>query len=188
MFEQIDESLVLKKPKIDRMFQDQEFASFIGTPFRFTGLLNWLALQGAWTFTLFPTTSGGRYYTINIATHEVAYASLAGNSRPSIHMINMDRLIHDFPDVAAWVGRRQGGMADDHYASGLPRSTSVYFAGDFADAREFLSLPGVRRAIIAYWTEGLILLQETGRSSVHAANHNWNAVAEIKKRVAAGTL
>ena len=76
MFEQIDESLVLKKPKIDRMFQDQEFASFIGTPFRFTGLLNWLALQGAWTFTLFPTTSGGRYYTINIATHEVAYASL----------------------------------------------------------------------------------------------------------------
>lgn len=188
LFEQIDESLVLKKPRIDRMFQDQEFSGFLGTLFRFTGLLNWLDLQGAWTFTLFPTTSGGRYYTINIGTHEVAFASLANSDRPSLHMLHMDRLIHDFRDVTTWVRRRHGGLVDDHYASALPRSTSVCFEGDFVDAREFLSLAGVRRAMIAYWAESLIQLQETGRSSVHAAHHNWNAVAEIKKRIMAGTL
>jgi hypothetical protein len=60
--------------------------------------------------------------------------------------------------------------------------------GDFVDAREFLSLAGVRRAIIAYWNEALIQLQETGRSSLYGKHHNWNAVAEIKKRAAAGTL
>jgi hypothetical protein len=181
--EQIDESLVLKKPKVDRLFQDQEFASFLARLFRFTAILNWLDLQGAWTFSLFPSTSGGRYYTLNIGSHEVAFASLPANGRAPVHMIHMDHLIHDFKDVSAWVEKRGGGFADDNYAKALYRSTSVFFEGDFEVALEFLSLNGVRRAIIAYWNEALIELQEKGTASVYAKHHNWNAVAELKKRI-----
>jgi hypothetical protein len=187
-FEQIDESMVLRKPKVDRLFQDQEFACFLARLFRSTAILNWLNFQGAWTFSLFPSTSGGRYYTLNIGPHEVAYASIPANGRAPVHMIHMDRLIHDFQDVSAWVEKRGGGFADDNYAKALYRSTSVSFEGDFEVALEFLSLNGVRRAIIAYWTEALIELQEKGIVSVYARHHNWNAVAELKKRITSENL
>src|SRR5262249_11855610 len=156
------EALVLKKPKIDRMFQDQEFSGFLARLFRFTAILNWLDLQGAWTFSLFPATSGGRYYTLNIGSHEVAFTTVPANDRSPIHMIHMDRLIHDFKDVSCWVKTRRGSFEDDNYVSGLYRSTSVFFEGGFDVALEFLSLNGVRRAIIAYWTEALIRLKEKG--------------------------
>ena len=184
----IDESLVIKKPKIDRMFQDAEFSAFLAKLFRFTAILNWIDLQGAWTFSLFPGTGRGRYYTLNIGPHEVAFATLSSKSLTSVHMIHMDRLVHDFKEVRPWVKKRKGNLEDDNYASGLYRSTSVFFEGDFDDALEFLSLAGVRRALIAYWTEALIGLQEKGRLSTYSKFHNWNAVAELKKRIAAGVL
>jgi hypothetical protein len=187
-FELIDESLVLKKPKIDRMFQDHEFSSFLAQLFRFTGLLNWLDLQGAWTLSLFPSTSGGRYYTINIGSHEVAFATAPKNNHRPIHMIHMDRLIHDFNDVSIWVKKQNGTLKDDIYATSLYRSTSVIFEGSFDVALEFLSLNGVRRAIIAYWTEALINLQEKEITSVFSRHHNWNAVAELKRRIVSKRL
>ena len=186
--EAIDEALLLRKPRVDRMFQDTEFSSFLARLFRFTGILNWLDLQGAWTLSLFPGTGGGRYYTLNIGPHEVAFATIPSNSSLSVHMIHMDRLVHDFKEVSSWVGKRHGNLKDDSYSTGLYRSTSVVFEGNFDDALEFLDLPGVRRAIIAYWTEALIGLQETGRVSTYAKHHNWNAVAELKKRIATGVL
>ncbi len=186
--EQIDDSLVLKKPKIDRMFQDQDFSIFLGKLFRFTAILNWIDLQGAWTFSLFPATNGGRYYTLNIGSHEVAFATVPSNGQLPVHMIHMDRLVHDFKEVSFWVRNRAGCLEDDNYATGLYRSTSVFFKGDFDAALEFLSLNGVRRAIIAYWTEALIELQERGSTSLYSRHHNWNAVAELKKRIIAGRL
>jgi len=186
--EQIDASLVLRKPKVDRMFQDEEFSSFLATLFRFTGLLNWLDLQGAWTLSLFPATSGGRYYTINIGPHEVAFAAVPPRNLLPVHMIHMDRLIHDFKEASVWVRKRGGALKDARYATGLYRSTSVLFEGDFDAALQFLGLHGVRRAIIAYWTEALIELQEKGRVSTYAKHHNWNAVAELKSRITSGVL
>lgn len=186
--ELIDESFVIKKPKVDRMFQDQEFSRFLAKLFRFTGILNWLDLQGAWTFSLFPGTGGGRYYTINIGPHEVAFATVSSNRLPPVHMIHMDRLVHDFEEVSSWVRKRKGLIQDDNYTTGLYRSTSVFFEGDFESALEFLSLAGVRRAIIAYWTEALLELQEKGSVSTYSKHHNWNAVAELKKRIATGVL
>ena len=103
-------------------------------------------------------------------------------------MIHMDRLIYDFKEVSSWLEQRQGGFAEDNYATALYRSTSVFFEGNFDTAREFLSLNGVRRAIIAYWTEALIELQEKGTGSVFVRHHNWNAVAELKKRIASEKL
>ena len=186
--EQIDDALVLKKPKVDRMFQDQEFSHFLGKLFRFTAILNWLDLQGAWTFSLFPATSGGRYYTLNIGLHEVAFTTTPRNGHLPTHMIHMDQMVHDFDEVSSWIRSKSGFLEDDNYASGLYRSTSVFFKGGFDDALEFLSLKGVRRAMIAYWMEALIELQEKGSSSIHAQHHNWNAVAELKKRIDRKTL
>lgn len=186
--EQIEESQVLKKPKIDRMFQDQDFSQFLARLFRFTAILNWVNFQGAWTFSLFPSTGRGRYYTLNIGSHEVAFATAPANDRAPVHMVHMDRLIHDFKVVSSWIRKRNGGFEDDNYTTGLYRSTSVFFEGNFDIALEFLSLPGVRRAIIAYWTEALIELQEKESLSVFSKHHNWNAVAELKKRIASGKL
>lgn len=186
--EKIDESLVLKKPKIDRMFQDRDFAAFLAKLFRASAILNWIDFQGAWTLTLFPGTNGGRYYTINIGPHEVAFAVISANGRLPIHMIHMDRLICDFKDTSNWIEKRNGGFEDDNYERRLYRSTSVYFEGNFEVASEFLKLTGVRRAIIAYWTEALVELQERGGLSTFSRYHNWNAVAELKKRILAGRL
>ena len=179
---EIDPELILKKPLIDRMFQDAEFAQFIERLFAFTGLTNWLDIQGAWTFVLFPNTAGGRYYTLNIGRHEVAYSTLPRGDMPT-HAIVLDRLIYDFPEVINWVMMRQGGANDDMYASGLARSVSLHFKGSFADGMEFFALNGVRRALIAYWSEALIGLKERTSSSIHARHHNWNAVAEINARL-----
>lgn len=186
--EQIDESLVLKKPKIDRMFQDQEFSGFLAKLFRFTAILNWVDLQGAWTFTLFPGTRWGRYYTLNIGAHEVAFSALPVDGRRAVHMMAMDSLVRDSQEVDAWIRKRSGGFEDARYSSALARCTMVFFEGGFDEALEFLELENVRRAIIAYWTEALIGLQERGSSSIHARFHNWNAVAELKKRIQSGHL
>lgn len=184
LLDDIDESLVLKKPKVDRLFQDEEFSAFLMRLFRFTAILNWINLQGAWTLSLFPSTSGGRYYTLNIGPHEVAFSTISASRSSGFHMLHMDRLIHDFKDVCSWVLRHNGEIRDDSYSMGLQRSTSIAFEGDFTVAMEFLNLNGVRRATIAYWTEALIGLQEKETMSTYAKHHNWNAVAELKKRIA----
>jgi hypothetical protein len=103
-------------------------------------------------------------------------------------MIHTDRLIRDFAQVERWVKKRSGCFYNGNYARGRDHSTFVTFSGNFDSALEFLSLPGVRRAIIAYWTESLHQLQERQSVSVYARRHNWNAVAELKRRVQTGTL
>ena len=186
--DEIDESLIIKKPKVDRMFQDHDFSTFLGRLFRITTILNWIDLQGAWTFVLFPSTNGGRYYTLNIGTHEVAFSTNPSKGNQPSHMIHVDRMIYDIQGIGSWLKSRSGELVDDIYTSALDRSTTVFFHGSFETALEFLNLQGVRRAIIAYWTEALVNLQEKGKTSVHSRHHNWNAVAEIKKRIAADKL
>ena len=184
----LDESQVIKKPKVDRLFQDQDFSYFLAKLFRSTTILNWLDLQGAWTLSLFPSTRGGRYYTLNIGTHEVGYTTLEKYGYLPRHMIYMDILIKDFQEVKVWLKNHSGGFKKNVYSSSLDHSTSVYFDGSFDTAIEFLGLPGVRRAIIAYWTEALVELQERAALSVNSQHHNWNAVAELKSRMDAGRI
>jgi len=183
---EIDPSEIIKKPKIDRLFQDEEFSEYLLALYKFTGLNIWLDIQGSWTLSLFPSTNGGRYFTLNIGTHEVAFSTLAKRDEPSVHLILMDELIRDFKSVKKWVKEHDGGMKGDLYKSALPRATSVFFIGTFADAQEFLKLDGVRRALIAYWSEALIGLKERGALSINHNHHNWNAVAELQKRVLDG--
>ena len=180
----IDANLIIRKPKIDKMFQDSEFSSFILKFFKFTGILNWLDIQGAWVFVPFPSTNGNRYYTLNIGRHEVAFSVSANKgSQLAGHCILMDRLILDFEQVGQWVRSHDGSIYEGAYKSALPRSVNVSFAGDFTKAKEFLDLPGVRRALIAYWNEALIGLKENDSLSLFSKHHNWNAVAEIRSRL-----
>lgn len=165
------------------MFQDEEFARFLARLFAFTGILNWIDIQGAWTFTLFPKTAGGRYYTISIGRHEVAYASAGPAGEHCWHSIVMDRLIRDFAGVRKWLSKRHGHLRKDVYATALPRSVSATFQGSFDHALEFLTLDGVRRALLAYWSEGLLLLKERGVGSAYSRYHNWNAVAALRSRL-----
>lgn len=183
VLDNLDESMILKKPKVDRLFQDKEFTVFLMKLFKYTAILNWLDLQGAWTFSLFPLTNGGRYFTLNIGLHEVAFSTLGRKQQLPVHMIHMDQLIHDFDEIRYWLKNKNGSLIDDNYASGLYRSTSVFFNSSFDDALIFLGLKGVRRAIIAYWTEALIDLQERAALSVHSRNHNWNAVAALRRKI-----
>jgi hypothetical protein len=48
-------------------------------------------VQGAWTFVLFPSTSGGSYFTINIGPHEVAFSTLVKKDQKQENMILVDR-------------------------------------------------------------------------------------------------
>ena len=185
----LEPETLIRKPILDRTFQDEDFGKFLDHLFAFTGLLSWLDVQGAWSFVLFPSTAGGRYYTINIGRHEVAFAALPDSiDQPFYHSIVMDRLIRDFPKVKAWIRRRNGKLREGVYTSAMPRATSVGFFGDFEDASEFLRLDGVRRALIAYWTEALIRLKERGVTSAFSRHHNWNAVAELRRRAIAAAV
>ncbi|MDR2120376.1 MAG: GIY-YIG nuclease family protein [Tannerella sp.] len=180
---EIDPLEIINKPKVDRMFQDEQFSQYLIKLFRFTGLMNWLDLQGAWTFVLFPGTSGGRYFTINIGPHEVAFSILKKKSQEAVHMILMDKLILDFKIVKNWVKRHNGFIEEGVYDRALPRSASVFFEGDLNVALEFLTLDGIRRAVMAYWMESLITLKEKGVLSSYAKYHNYNAVAELNKKL-----
>lgn len=180
---QLDPSMLINRLKVDRMFQDEELSGYLLNLFGFTGLMNWLDIQGAWTFNLFPSTGWGRYFTINIGRHEVAYSTLPLASNISDHMILMDNLILDFKEVTKWVKKHDGVMKKDVYTSALPRSTSVSFLGTLNDANDFLKLDGVRRALIAYWFDSLTRMKEKNSQSMFAKSHNWNAVAEIYSRL-----
>ena len=180
---ELDPSLIVKKPTIDRMFQDAEFAVYMEKLFRTTAILNWLDIQGGWTFSLFPSTAGGRYFTLNIGRHEVAFSSLATPQWPTVHMVYMDQLVYDFEETHRWLSAHSGELSEDRYASSKGHSVAVFFSGTMVDAAEFLDLPGVRRAILAYWGESLAQLQDQGSQSLFARYHHWNAVAELRRRI-----
>jgi hypothetical protein len=180
---EIDPREIINKPKVNRMFQDEQFLQYLIKLFKFTGLMNWLDIQGAWTFVLFPGTNGGRYFTINIGPHEVAFSTLRKKSTESIHMILMDKLILDFSGIKKWLKDHNGNIKKGAYDKALPRSVSIFFNGNSNTALEFMNLDGVRRAIIAYWMESLIILKEKGVLSSYAKYHNYNAIAELNKKI-----
>ncbi|MGD1015620.1 MAG: GIY-YIG nuclease family protein [Roseiarcus sp.] len=176
----IEPAMLSRRDVVDRLTGDRDFSLYITKLFAFSGLPAWLNIQGAWTFALFPSTGRGRFFTLNIGNHEVAFSTLAHtfDAHP-VHMLVVDRLINDFQHVRQWLEEHGGGMEPARYASALPRATCLFYACEFAEAEKVLALDGVRRALIAYWTEALIGLRERGSLSLFARYHNYNAVAKI---------
>lgn len=176
---QLDESFIVKKPKVDRMFQDNDFRTYLNDLFEWAGLNYWLDYQGAWSLALFPSTSGGRYFTLNIGRHEVAYSILPKKGAAIIHMILLDDLIREYPEIGAFLEKHQGYFYETPYSSAMERSVCITFEGTFEVASQFLSLKGVRRALIAYWHEALFRLKSNNTSSVYSRFHDYNAVAKL---------
>ncbi|WP_190848737.1 GIY-YIG nuclease family protein [Pasteurella multocida] len=179
----IDEKLIIYKPKIDRMFNDVEFRDYLENLFIFSGLTHWILYQGLWTLVLFPSTKGGRYFTLNIGSHEVAFTTLNKVNTPSEHMILLDRLIMDYDDIFHWLKKHNGYITDSNYKSALPRSVCIYFTGDFKTSLEFIRLDGVRRALIAYWQEALFTLKDSKKQSIYNRFHNYNAVITLLQSI-----
>jgi hypothetical protein len=144
---------------------------------------HWLDLQGGWTLSLFTNTAKGRYFTINIAKHEVAFSSLAKPDCEQMNMVYMDSLILDFPETVKWIKNHRGEFSDDSYKSALPHSVSIQIPCQFEQMNAFLQLPGVRRAIVAYWTESILRLRDSHCLSLFARFHNYNAVAAILEQL-----
>ncbi|GAA4737229.1 GIY-YIG nuclease family protein [Gordonia alkaliphila] len=169
-------------PKLERCFFDAAHAAYLDALYASAGLSNFVADQGAWTLTLFTTTAGGRFFTMNIGPHEVAYSSTParGETRHPNRLV-VDKLIQDFPEVERWARQRGGGVGDAGYATQRDRATAISFEGDLTEARELLTLPGVRRSLIAYWTEGILEMREQGRESAYKRFHQWNAAAELQR-------
>ena len=180
---ELDESQILYKPKIDRMFQDEAFLSYIVQLFKFTGLVHWIEQQGIWTFALFPSTNGGRYFTLNIGSHEVAFSTFGKKDSPQQNMLVLDSLILDFSSVKKWVKNHNGTIRKTEYDTALSHSVSISFEGNFLDCVKLFSLDGVRRALIAYWYEMLVKKSEEDKLSPYEQYHNYNAVAQIMEKI-----
>ena len=178
---EIDDEFILYKPKVDRMFHDQQFRGYLKELFVFSGLTHWLEYQGAWTFVLFPGTNGGRYFTLNIGSHEVAFSTLGKGNSLSVHMILMDKLITESSEILMWLRQHNGCINQSHYKTALPRAVLVFFEGSFEVAQAFLRLQYVRRALIAYWHDALFTLKDHSKASVYARFHNYNAVAKLNE-------
>ncbi len=174
---------IIYKPKIDRMFQDDAFLSYVVRLFKFTGLIHWIEQQGIWTFVLFPSTNGGRYFTLTIGSHEVAFSTLSKKDSPQMNMLVMDSLILDFPEVKKWIKNHNGNIKKTEYDTALNHSVSIMFEGNFEDVAELFSLDGIRRALIAYWYESLIKKSEEAKLSTYERYHNYNAVAKLMEKI-----
>ncbi|MFC3243976.1 GIY-YIG nuclease family protein [Gordonia humi] len=74
-------------PKLERCFYDPRLAAYLDTLYQYAGLPNFVDDQGAWTLTLFTTTSGGRYFTVNIGSHEVAFSSTPRRGEKWTHQL-----------------------------------------------------------------------------------------------------
>jgi hypothetical protein len=116
--------------------------------FELSGLFSNVDIQGAWTLTLLPKTKGGRWFTLNIGSHEVAFSTKSATEGNVQHFIVLDRLILEYPDTIVWIGNRDGSVDVAEYVA-AERAVVVNFNESFANAERFFTLPGVRRALIA---------------------------------------
>lgn len=69
-------------------------------------------------------------------------------------------------------------MQEASYAS-AEHAVSISFREDFANAEKVFGLPGVRRALTAYWSERLADLRERNAQSSYARFHSYDAVAAL---------
>ncbi|WP_084518688.1 GIY-YIG nuclease family protein [Bradyrhizobium sp. th.b2] len=174
----VDMRLRVDHEKTDQLFADRDIALFLFKLFQLSGLYGNLDIQGAWTLSLQPKTAGGRWFTLNVGPHEVAYSSRKPVDGLHCHSLVLDRLILEYPETIMWIGQHEGKVEVAPYDR-AERAVSVYFWESFASAERFFRLPGVRRALIAYWGEALADLRERNAKSVYARYHSYDAVSQL---------
>lgn len=173
-----DVALRVGHERTERLFKTRDVKLFLYKLFEFSGLFGNLDIQGAWTLSLMPM-GGSRWYTLNIGPHEVAFSRRSSAGGKFLHVLVLDRLILDYPETIIWIGKNGGEVEEAPYRSARERATAVRFWQDFANAERALGLPGVRRAVSAYWSEGLAGLRERNVKSSFARYHSYNAVSRL---------
>ncbi len=161
-----------------QIFKNKDAGLFLFRLFQLSGLFGSIDLQGAWSLSLLPQTNGGRWFTLNIGSHEVAFSTKERENTIPTHFIVLDRLILEYPETIMWIGKRDGEVRDAVYRS-AERAVVVSFRDDFAGAERFFALSGVRRAMIAYWSESLADLRQRNAKSTYARYHSYDAVSEL---------
>jgi hypothetical protein len=164
--------------KTGQLFAADDVRLFLYRLFQLSGLFGNLDIQGAWTLSLSPSTSRGRWFTINIGPHEVAFSQRRPVNGKFEHFLILDRLILDYPETVIWIGKHGGAVNVALYAT-AQRAVSVEFWADFAESEKVFKLPGVRRALVAYWSERLADLRERNAKSVFARFHSYDAVSRL---------
>ena len=184
----IDPNEVLYRPKIDRLFQDERFLKYLSKLFIETGLIYCIDIQGIWTLTIFTQTANGRYFTLNIDSHEVAFSTLSKKNTPQINCLVVDKMIFDieYDEIRKWIYSHDGIIKRADYATALDRAVSIYFKADFETAMELFAMKGFRRAIIAYWYDSLISKRNDKKFSIYEHFHNYNAVSKIMNYIKNG--
>jgi hypothetical protein len=129
---------------------------------------------------LLPKTNGGRWFTLNIGPHEVAFSTKGAVDEKVRHFIVLDRLILEYPETIIWIGKHDGSVDVAEYVA-AERAVVVNFTESFANAERFFALPGIRRALIAYWAEALADLRQRKAKSVYARYHSYDAVSQLMK-------
>ncbi len=181
--EQIEAAYLVRKDEVDSLFQLRALALYLERIFRFAGLTSWLHTQGSWTLRLFPNTGRGRYFTINVGTHEVAFSALPRDGHRPFHLIVVDQLLLDFPETLGWIAEHSGHTEAAPYKTARNRALAVWFEAPLEEAELFFGMPGSRRALVAYWHDTLVDLQERDAKSVYARYHDYNAVAALVARL-----
>lgn len=170
-------------PKLEKCFFDPNLSTYLDALFAYAGLKNFVDDQGAWTLSLFTSTAGGRFFTINIGSHEVAFSSRPSKGEANhFNFLMVDRLVLDYPEVKKWAKAHGGNVRSVHYRTKRDRAVGIEYRGTLADSVELLKQPGLRRSLIAYWTEGLLEMRELKKQSSYKNSHQWNAVAELVRR------
>ncbi|MGH6824463.1 GIY-YIG nuclease family protein [Methyloceanibacter sp.] len=174
-----DDTLRVGHQKTAAIFKNEDVKMFLFKLFQLTGLFGCVDIQGAWSLSILPSTAGGRWFTLNVGSHEVAFSTRHAEEGKYWHCLVLDRLILEYPNTILWFGKRKGEVEDAPYASAKERAVTVEFQADFAEAESALKLPGMRRALIAYWSERLADLRERNAKSVFARSHAYDAVSQL---------
>ncbi|WP_082070276.1 GIY-YIG nuclease family protein [Bradyrhizobium sp. LTSP885] len=174
----ISQPLRVDPERTDQLFNNPDVRLFLFRLFQLSGLYGNLDIQGAWTLSVLPQTNGGRWFTLNIGSHEVAFSTRAPIDGKFSHYLVLDRLILEYPKTIMWLGQHGGDVRDADYKA-AERAVSVSFDEDFARAERFFSRDGVRRAMVAYWADALADLRERNAKSVYARYHSYDAVSQL---------
>ena len=157
-----------------RIFKDRNLFLYLSKMFELSGLFGNLDIQGAWTLKLDTKTDGGTWFMLNIGNHGVAWTM----RKPFQHALVVDRLIRDYPSTIRWIERHKGVVQDSTFR-GAQREVVIFFEADFANAENIFRLAGLRRALVAYWSDELADLRERTAKSLYVRYHSYDAVAEL---------
>ncbi|WP_035994209.1 GIY-YIG nuclease family protein [Bradyrhizobium sp. WSM1253] len=174
----ISELLRVDHERTDRLFHNPDVSLFLFRLFQLSGLYGNLDIQGAWTLSVLPQTNGGRWFTLNIGSHEVAFSTRTPADGKFSHYLVLDRLILEYPKTIMWLGQRAGDVQPADYKA-AERAVSASFDESFANAERIFALDGVRRAMVAYWADALADLRERNAKSVYARYHSYDAVSQL---------